>query len=65
MYEDIIARLVRIEDKMDARLTRVETDVKYIGSRLDRMEGGLGLVKWLGPAGVGAVLLGLISLAVR
>jgi len=66
---DIFDRLDRIEDKLDLRLNVVDAKVDAVTSRMDRfegrLEGTLGLVRWLGPAGVGAVLLGLVALAVR
>lgn len=69
---DIYARLDRIEDKLDRRLDsldgkvdRVDLKVDIATSRIDRLEGrlegSLGLVKWLGPAGVGALIYGVLK----
>lgn len=49
----------RIEDKLDLRLNTVDTKVDGLTSRLDRMEGGLGMLKWLGPTGVAALVYGV------
>lgn len=55
---DIFQRLDRIEDKLDRRLDTIDVKVDGAISRLDRLEGAMGLVKWLGPAGVAGVLIG-------
>jgi hypothetical protein len=68
---DIFARLDRIEDKLDRRLDsldgkvdRVDFKVDIATSRIDRLEGrlegSLGLVKWLGPVGIAALIYGLL-----
>lgn len=58
-YGDLFERLDRIEDKIDRRLNTVDTKVDGLTSRLDRMEGGLGMLKWLGPTGVAALVYGV------
>lgn len=65
---DIYGRLDRIEDLLTARLDRIDSkvdavDVKVDGatSRLDKMEGALTFVKWLGPAGIAALVYGLLT----
>lgn len=63
VYDRLESRLDRIEDRIVARLEALETDVRANRSRLDKIEGGMLFVRWLGPAGVGAVLLGLLALA--
>lgn len=60
---DVYEIVARLETKLDTRLNRLERNDDALQSRLDRLEGGIALIKWLGPAGVGAVLLGLLSLA--
>lgn len=59
----LTARLEAIEGKLDSRLKDTETKVDQVASRLDRLEGtlggSLGMVKWLGPAGVAALVIGL------
>lgn len=68
---DIFERLDRIEDKLDRRLDsldgkvdRLDMKVDITTSRIDRLEGrlegSLGLVKWLGPAGIAALIYGLL-----
>jgi hypothetical protein len=56
---DIYARLDRIEDKLDRRLDLTDGKLDGAISRLDRLEGGFALMKWLGPAGVAGVLVAL------
>jgi tetrahydromethanopterin S-methyltransferase subunit G len=71
-YGDLFERLDRIEDKLDRRLDtldgkvdKVDLKVDITTSRIDRLEGrleaSLGLVKWLGPAGIAALIFGLLS----
>lgn len=58
-YGDLFDRLDRIEDKLDRRLDSVDRKVEGVTSRLDRMEGALGMLRWLGPTGVVAVIFAL------
>lgn len=69
-YSDLFERLDRIEDKLDRRLDsldgkvdRVDLKVDIATSRIDRLEGrlegSLGLVKWLGPTGLAALVYGV------
>jgi hypothetical protein len=58
-YGDLFDRLDRIEDKLDRRLNSVDSKVDGLTSRLDRMEGGLGMLKWLGPTGIAALVYGV------
>ena len=71
-YGDLFDRLDRIEDKLDRRLDtldgkvdRVDVKVDLTTARIDRLEGklegSLGLVKWLGPAGIGALIYGVLT----
>ncbi len=61
------ARLDRIEDKLDARMTTLDSKVDTIGSRQDRLEGKLdgtlGMIRWLGPTGVAAIIFGAAKAA--
>jgi hypothetical protein len=65
VYARIEQRLDRIEDKLDTRMTTLDAKVDAVGSRQDRLEGelrgSLGMVKWLGPTGVGALVYGLLK----
>lgn len=72
VYSRIEARLDRIEDKIDRRLTSLDDKVGVVdgkvdatASRLDRLEGKLdgtvGMVRWLGPAGVAALIAGILK----
>lgn len=50
LRDDVNQRLDKTDDRLDGAL-----------SRLDRIEGAMALVKWLGPAGVAGIILGLIA----
>lgn len=75
VWARIEMRLDRIEDKLDQRMTALDVKVdaqgraaadadKVMGSRLDRLEGKLegtlGIIRWLGPVGVAAIVFGLL-----
>lgn len=60
---DIYARLDRIEDLLSKRLDRQDVKLDNALSRLDKMEGGLGMLKWLGPTGVVAVIFAIAQAA--
>ncbi len=57
---DIVARL---ETKIDSRFSDIDAKVDSLSSRVDRLEGRLegsiGVIKWLGPAGVVALIYGI------
>lgn len=65
VYQRIEERLNRIEDKLDTRMTTLDAKVDDVRSRQDSLEGelrgSLGMVKWLGPTGVAAIIFGLIK----
>lgn len=58
-------RLDRIEDKLDRRMTDLDAKVDGLGARQDRLEGKLegtlGIIKWLGPVGLAALVFGLMT----
>jgi hypothetical protein len=56
---DLLGRLDRIEDLLTRRLDRQDTKLDSVSSRLDKMEGGLGMLKWLGPTGIVAVIFAI------
>lgn len=60
---DLYARLDRIEDKLDRRLNSLDKKVDDVKSRVDRIEGGVMMLRWLGPSGVVALLVGLLWIA--
>jgi len=60
---DLYARLDRIEDKLDRRLNTLDDKVDQIKSRVDRIEGGVMMIRWLGPAGTAALIIGLLWIA--
>ncbi len=66
VYTRIEQRLERIEDKLDARMDVLDTKVDGLNSRQDRLEGKLegtvGMIRWLGPVGVAAILFGLMTM---
>lgn len=65
VFTEIQSALNRIEDKQDRRLSALETKVDAVASRQDRLEGKLdgvvGVVKWLGPSSVIALIAGLLA----
>lgn len=65
VFRDIQGRLDRIEDKLDIRLSSLDAKVDGLASRQDRLEGRLdgsiGMIRWLGPTGVAALLFGVIK----
>ena len=54
--KDVFEAVNRLEGKVDTRLNQLEGKVDTIASRQDRLEGGLSLVKWLGPTGLVALV---------
>lgn len=66
VYMRLEARLERIEDKLDTRLSALDVKVDGVAARQDRLEGkldgSLAIVKWLGPVGLAALLFGLLSI---
>ena len=60
---DLLSRLDRIEDKLDRRLNTLDHHIQSANQRLDRMEGGIGMLKWLGPTGIVAVVFALAQSA--
>lgn len=61
--QDIYIRLDRIEDKLDRRLNSLDDKVDQLTSRMDRQDGALGMLKWLGPTGIAALILALLQSA--
>jgi hypothetical protein len=65
VYQRIEARLDRIEDKLDTRLTSLDGKVDALATRQTRMEGELrgsiAMVRWLGPTGVAALIFGALK----
>lgn len=60
---DLLSRLDRIEDKLDRRLNVLDAKVDDANSRLDRLEGGIAMLKWLGPTGIVAVIFAIAQSA--
>lgn len=60
---DILDAVNRLEDKVTDRLNQQDARLDQTVSRLDRIEGAVGMVKWLGPAGVVALIIGLLTMA--
>lgn len=57
--KDVFEAINRLDGKVEARLTQLETKVDLVSSRQDRLDGALSLVKWLGPAGLVGLIYGL------
>ena len=55
------AQADRIEDKIDQHLNALDNKVDALASRLDHMEGALGMLKWLGPTGIAALVYTIAS----
>ena len=51
--------VVRLDGKLEARVGTIETRIDRIEGRMDRNDGRLDMVKWLGPAGVAALIWGV------
>lgn len=60
---DLYARLDRMEDHLSRRLEQLAVKVDDDSARLDRMEGGIAMLRWLGPTGVVAVIFALAQAA--
>lgn len=60
---DVLAAVNRLDDKMTARMDRTDGKVDGLQTRMDRIEGAVSMVKWLGPTGLAAVIGGLLALA--
>lgn len=56
---DLVAE-ARADFKSDIRLVSDKVDLIVV--KQARIDGGLSIVKWIGPAGVAAVLLGTLHL---
>ena len=56
---DVFEAVARLEGKVDTRLNALDAKVDEVASRQDRLEGGLSLVKWLGPAGLVGLVYGI------
>lgn len=65
VWQDIQGRLDRIEDKLDTRLTALDSKVDAIATRQTRLEGQLAgsiaMIRWLGPTGVAALVFALLK----
>ena len=72
VWQDIQARLDRIEDKgerietkLDSRLSNLDTKDDAIATRQTRLEGQLAgsiaMIRWLGPTGVAALVFALLK----
>ena len=55
----IETRFSALESKVDTRLDKTDDKVDHLSSRIDRFDGAISVVKWLGPAGVVGIIYGL------
>jgi hypothetical protein len=59
--------VLRLEGKVDGQSARLDTEIDAVKSRMDRLEGRLegamGLVKWLGPTSIVALVIGIAKMA--
>lgn len=63
---DVYDIVARTETKVDNRMAELDLKVDLLASRVDRLEGRLegsvGMLKWLGPTGLVAVVFGIARL---
>lgn len=57
---DVFEAVQRLDAKIDARFTGLENRIDRVESRQDRNDGRLDMVKWLGPTGLAALLIGVL-----
>lgn len=64
--QDLLAAVNRLEDKIDdrfrlqdAQIEKVDVKVSAATARLSQIEGAVSVIKWIGPAGVAALLFGV------
>lgn len=64
--QDILNAVNRLEDKVDdrfrlqdAKIEKVDGKVESTNYRLAQIEGGMSLIKWLGPTSIAAIVIGL------
>lgn len=59
--------VLRLEGKLDEQSRRFDTDIDLVKTEQTylrgKIDGSLGMVKWLGPTGVAAVILALAKSA--
>lgn len=58
---DVYDLVEKVRVEMGQRIDTTDTKVDAMGSRLDRMDGALGMVKWLGPSGVVLLIVGVLK----
>ena len=66
--QDLLAAVNRLEDKIDDRfrlqdeqIQRVDLKVSAATARLSQIEGAVSIIKWIGPAGLAALLFGVMK----
>lgn len=56
--------VLRLEGKFDAQNQRIDSELDAVKGRMDRLEGrlegSLQVIKWLGPTGLAALILGIL-----
>lgn len=58
--KDVFDAVARLDSKIDARFTGLENRIDRVESRQDRNDGRIDMVKWLGPTGIVALILGVL-----
>jgi len=53
------AKFTALESKVDSRLDKTDDKVDHLNSRIDRFDGAISVIKWLGPAGVVGIIFGV------
>ena len=57
---DVYDAVNSLRNEQAARFTGLETRIDRVESRQDRNDGRIDMVKWLGPSGLAALLLGIL-----
>lgn len=57
---DVYDLVATVRTEMGRRIDETDRKVDGALSRLDRMEGGIGMVKWLGPSSIGLLIIGFL-----
>jgi hypothetical protein len=60
---DVYNAVIRLDGKWDEKFEVVAARIDRVESRQDRNDGRLDMVKWLGPTGIAALILGLLVMS--
>jgi hypothetical protein len=60
---DVYNAVIRLDGKWDEKFEVVTSRIDRVESRQDRNDGRLDTVKWLGPTGIAALVLGFLVMS--